>query len=119
LKISAITSQRLLDPFQNFLLHRLHPQHAVDHVERELLREDRQYARRVFGPDFREHDRDGLRVFVLQVVGEHLFLDVGELLPHVAAGRTANFFHDVADALGRQVLLQQALGGVVVAGERA
>ena len=35
----------------------------------------------------RQH-RDGLRVFVLEVVGEYLFLHVG-LLPHVAAGGAA------------------------------
>ena len=66
-----------------------------------------------------EHHRDGLRVFVLEIVGEHLFLDVGELLPHVAAGGAADLFHDAADALGRQELLQQPLGGVVVAHQRA
>src|SRR6185312_15049533 len=62
---------------------------------------------------------DRLRVFVLEIVRQHLFLDVGELLPHVAAGGAANVVHDAVHALRRQVLLQQALGGVVVAEQRA
>ena len=64
LKISAITScasrrrvcdrfdmnsvrSVLLDPLDHFLLHRFHPQHAVDDVERELLGQDREHARGV------------------------------------------------------------------------
>ena len=91
----------------------------LTHVEREVLGQDREHAGGVLRPQLRQHHRDGLRVFVLEIVGEHLFLDVGELLPHVAAGGAADFVHDAADALGRQVLLQQALGGVVVAQQRA
>ena len=68
---------------------------------------------------FAEHHRHRLRVFVLEVVGEHLFLDVGKLFPHIAAGGAADLLHDAADALGRQELLQQPLGGVVVAHQRA
>ncbi len=94
-------------------------QHAVDDVERELLRQDREHARGVLGPQLGQHHRDGLRVFVLEIVRQHLFLHVGELFPHVAAGGAADFVHDAADALGRQILLQQALGGVVVAEQRA
>jgi hypothetical protein len=55
----------------------------------------------------------------LEIVGEHLFLHVGELLPHVAAGGAADLLHDRADPLGRQVLLQQAFGRLVAAHERA
>jgi hypothetical protein len=99
-------AQRLLDPLQDFFLHRLHAQHAVDHVERQFLRENGEHARGVLRADLRQHHGDGLRIFVLEIVGEHLFLDVGELLPHVAAGGAANFFHDVADPLGWQVLMQ-------------
>ncbi len=67
----------------------------------------------------RQHHRDGLRVFVLEIVGENLFLHVGELFPHVAAGGAADLVHDAVDALRRQVLLQQALGGVEIAHQRA
>jgi hypothetical protein len=35
----------------------------------------------MLGPDLGKNDGDGLRVFVLEIVGEHLFLHVGELLP--------------------------------------
>ena len=91
----------------------------VDDVERELLGQDREHARGMLRADLREHDRDGLRVFVLEVVREHLLLHVGELLPHVAAGRPADLLHDAGDALGRQVLLQQPLGRVEVAEQRA
>ena len=136
LKISAITSwasrrrglrdvghefgaQRLLDALEHLLLHRLHLEHAVDDVERELFRQDGEHARGMLGAQLGEHDGNGLRVLVLQVVGEHLFLHVRELLPHVAAGRPADLVHDAADALRRQVLLQQSLGMVVVAHQRA
>ena len=85
----------------------------------EVLRQDREHARGMLGPQLGQHHRDGLRVFVLEIVRQHLFLDVGELLPHVAAGRAADLVHDAADALRRQVLLQQPLGGVVVAEQRA
>ena len=71
------------------------------------------------GAQLGQHHRHGLRVFVLEIVRQHLFLHVGELLPHVAAGGAADFVHDAVHALGRQVLLQQALGGVVVAEQRA
>jgi hypothetical protein len=54
-----------------------------------------------------------------EVVRQHLFLDVGELLPHVAAGGAADLVHDAANPLRRKILLQQALGGVVVAEQRA
>ena len=59
-----------------------------------------EHARGMLGLQLRQHDGDGLRVFVLEVVGEHLFLHVGELLPHVAAGRAADLVHDAGDALG-------------------
>src|SRR6188474_2366809 len=36
-----LVAQRLLDVFERFLLHRLHAQHAVDDVDREVVREDR------------------------------------------------------------------------------
>jgi hypothetical protein len=112
-------AQRVLDPLDHLLLHRFHPQHAVDHVEREVLGQDGEHARGMLGPQLGEHHRHGLRVFVLEIVGEHLLLDVGELLPHVAARRTADLLHDAADPLRRQILLQQPLGRVVGAHHRA
>ncbi len=112
-------AQRLLDALDHLLLHRFHLQHAVDHVERELLGQDAEHARGVLRLQLRQHHRDGLRIFVLEVVGEHLFLHVGELFPHVAAGGAADLVHDAVDALRRQVLLQQPLGGVEVAHQRA
>ena len=108
-------AQRHLDALDDVLLHRFHLQHAGDDVEGEILRQDRQHARGMFGAQLRQHDRDRLRVFVLEIVRQHFFLNVGELFPHVAAGRSADFIHDAADALFRQILLQQAFGGVVVA----
>ena len=112
-------AKRLLDALQHLLLHRFHLQHAADDVEREVLGQDGKHARRMLGPELGQHDGDGLRIFVLEIVRQHLFLHVGELLPHVAAGGAADLVHDAADALRRQVLLQQPLGGVVVAEQRA
>ncbi len=136
LKISAITScasrRRVCDRFDMNSVRSVcstrsmtsfctdfHLQHAVDAVERQVFRQDGEHARGVFGPQFRQHDRDGLRIFVLEIVREHFFLNVGELFPHVAAGGAADFFHDAADAFLRQILLEQAFGGVVVAEQRA
>lgn len=51
------------------------------------------------GLNLREDDGDGSRVFVLQVVGEDHFVDVAELVPHRPARGTANFLHDLADAV--------------------
>src|SRR5215510_1833461 len=110
-------AQRLLDPLDDLLLDRLHPQHAADDVERELARQDGENAGGMLGPELAEHHRDGLRVFVLQIVGEDVLLHVGKLLPHVAAGWSADLLHDAADPLGRQILLQQPLGRVIVAQE--
>ena len=110
-----LDAQGLLDPLEHVLLHALHAQHAVDDVEREILGQDRQHAGRLLLPDLGEHHRDGLRVFVLQVVGEHVVVHVGELLPHVAARRPADLLHDLDDTLGRQIGLQQPLGVVEIA----
>ena len=112
-------AQRLLDALQNFLLHRFHAQHAVDDVERQIFRQDGEHARRMFRPDLRQHDGDSLRVFVLEIIGEHLLLHVGELLPHVAAGRTADFLHDIADPFRRQILLKKPLRRVISPHDRA
>src|SRR5262245_57335867 len=114
-----LDAQRLLDPLDHLLLHSLHLQHASDDVERHVLGQDREHARGMLRLQLREHDRDGLRIFVLQIIGEHLFLDVGELLPHVAAGGAADLVHDAGHAVRRQILLQQPLGGVEIAHQRA
>ena len=112
-------AQSLFDALDHVLLHRFHLQHAADAVERHVLGQDRQDAGRVLGPQLGQNHRDSLRIFVLEIVRQHFFLNVGELFPHVAAGGAADFIHDAADALLRQILLQQALGGVVVAEQRA
>src|SRR5271169_1753368 len=70
-------------------------------------------------PDLPQHHGDGLRVFVLEAVGESLFLHVVEFFPHVAAGGAADFFHDIAHPFGGQILVQQALGRLVIAHYRA
>ncbi len=103
---------------KNLFLNRFHAQHAVYDVQRQLFGENGKHARGVFGADLRQHHGDGLRIFVLEIVGEHLLLHVGELLPHIASRRPADFLHDGADAFGRKELLQQALGGVVVTHDR-
>jgi len=38
-----------------------------------------------------------------EIVGEHLFLNVGEFLPHVAARRPRISFHDAGHAIGGQI----------------
>ena len=95
-------AQGLLDLVEDFLLHRLHAQHAHDDFQREVLGQLRQHARGVLGLDLGEHDRDGLRVLVLQVVGEHGLVHVAELVPHGPAGGTADLLHDEVDAVLRQ-----------------
>ncbi len=111
--------QRHFDPLENFLLDRLHAQHAHDDVEGEFVRQNREKAGGVLWPDLRQNDRNGLRVFVLQIVGEHFFLNVGELLPDIASRRTTDFFHDGVDFVLRQNAGQHALGDIVIAGEGA
>jgi hypothetical protein len=73
----------------------------------------------VFRLDLREDDGDRLRVLVLEVVGEHHFVDVAELVPHRAAGRTADLFHDVVDAVLAEDLGEETLGALIAADERA
>ena len=87
-------AQGLLDLVEDLALHRLHAQHAHHAFQREVLGQRRQHARGVLGLDLGQHHRDGLRVFVLQVVGEHRLVHVAELVPHGAAGRTADLLHD-------------------------
>ena len=68
---------------------------------RDLLIADAQDARRVVGIDLRQNHRNGLRVLVLQVVRENVFLNVGELLPHVSACGTTDLLHDDRDLFAR------------------
>ena len=89
-----LVAQRALDVVEHLLLHRLHAQHAHDHFHGEALGQLRQHAAGVVGLDLREHDGDGLRVFVLEIVGEHHLVHVAELVPHGAAGGAADLFHD-------------------------
>ena len=94
------------------LLHGLHAQQAHDHFHGEVFRQKRQNTGRMVGADARQDDGDGLRVLVLQVVGEHRFVHVAHLVPHGAAGGAAHFFHDGIDALPGQGRVEQAFGGV-------
>ena len=112
-------AQGLFDLVENVLLHRFHAQHALHHFEGELLRQGAEHAGGVLGLDLGQHHRDGLRIFVLQIVGENGFVHVGELVPHGAAGRTADFLHDHADLVGLDEALEQPLGGFVGAHQRA
>ena len=89
-------AQRLFDLVENVLLHAFHAQHALHDFEREFFRQRAQHAGGMFRLDLGQHDGDGLRIFVLQVVGQNGFVHVGELVPHGAAGRTADFLHDLA-----------------------
>ena len=69
--------------------------------------------------DLRQHHRDGLRVFVLQVVGEHRLVDVRQLVPHRTAGRTTDILHDLVDFVVVQHLHQQPFGAFIGADQRA
>ncbi len=71
------------------------------------------------GLDLAQHHGDGLRIFVLEIVGQHRLVDVAQLVPHGAAGRTTDFFHDHFDAVFVQRLEQQALGAFQRADQRA
>ena len=73
----------------------LHAQHAHDHFHGEALRQQRQHAGGMVGLDLGQHHGDGLRIFVLEIVGQHRLVHVAELVPHGAAGRAADFLHDL------------------------
>ncbi len=84
-------AQRLFDALDDFFLHRFHLEHAVDDVEREILGQDAEHARRMLRLQLRQHHGDGLRIFVLQVVRENLFLHVRELFPTCCGRRGRGF----------------------------
>ena len=114
-----LVAQRLLDVFERFLLHRLHAQHAVDDVDREVVREDREHARGMVGAQARQDDGDGLRVFAAQVVRQDLGLDMRQPLPHAPAGGALDVRHDRGDLLARKDLGEEFLGAVEAAGHGA
>ena len=57
--------------------------------------------------DLGKDDRDRLGVLVLEIVGQDLLVHVGELVPHRATRRAAQFFHQVVDLVLRQELHKQ------------
>ena len=69
--------------------------------------------------DLGQHDGDGLRVFILEIVRQHGFVHIAELVPHGAAGGPADLIHDLRRALARQGLLQQPLGAFITADQVA
>ncbi|MNL33974.1 hypothetical protein D3C87_1559130 [compost metagenome] len=108
-------AQGHLDLFEDFLLHRIEAQHALHHVHGQFLGQHGENLGGMLGGDLGEHHGNGLGIFVLEIGGEHVGLHVGELLPHVAAGRPADFFHDGVHLVGGQETQQQPLGGVGIA----
>ena len=90
-----LDAQGLLDLVENVLLHAFHAQHALHDFQREFLGQGAQHARGMLRLDLGQHHRDGLRIFVLQIVGQHRLVHIGELVPHGAAGGTADFLHDL------------------------
>jgi hypothetical protein len=111
-------AQGLFDAFQDVLLDGFHVQHAHDDFHGEAFRQQGENAAGMVFLDLGQDHGDGLRVFVLEVVGEHLFVHVAELVPHGAAGGAADFFHDHGDAVFIEALQQKALGGGVGADQR-
>jgi hypothetical protein len=73
----------------------------------------------VVGLHLRQHHGDGLRVFVLQIVGEHRLVHVAQLVPHGATRGTADLFHQGVHLFRRHERVQQALGLLVGAHDRA
>ena len=104
-----LVAKGALDVVEHLLLYRLHAQHPHDDLHGEAFGKLREDARGVFRLDLREDDGDSLRVFVLEVVGEHHLVDVAELVPHRAAGRTADLLHDVVDAVLAEDLGEEPL----------
>ena len=112
-------AQGALDLVEDVLLHAFHAQHALHDFQREFLGQRGQHARGVFGLDLGEHDGDGLRIFVLEIVRQHRLVHVGELVPHGAAGRSADFLHDLGDFFPGMNAGDHPLGGFVGAHQRA
>ena len=89
------------------------------HSSGEVLGQGGQHAGGVLGLDLGQHHRDGLRVFVLQIVGEHRLVHVAELVPHGAARRAADLLHQGVDLVARHEGGEQALGLFERAHDRA
>jgi len=87
--------QRRFDLGEHFLLHRIHAQHPLHHIDRDVARQHAQHAGGMVGLQLGKNDRDGLRIFVLQIAREHAFADIGQLVPHRASRRAANILHDL------------------------
>ena len=104
--------KRFLDVLERFLLDVFHLQHTVHHIDRELVRKDREDARGMIRPDAGEDDGNGLRILVAQIVCEHVRVDVGQALPHAAACRSLDLVHERLDLLRRQDLRQELRGPV-------
>ncbi len=64
----------------------------------------------MFALDLRQHHRDGLRVLVLQIVGEHGLVHIGQLVPHGPSRGPADLLHQRVDLVGRHEGVEQALG---------
>ncbi len=111
--------QGLLDLVENILLHAFHAQHTLHHFQRKLFRQSAKNPRGMLRLDLGEHHRNGLGIFVLEIVGQHRLVHIGQLVPHGAPGGTADFLHDRADLFGRQDVGQQSFGGFVRAHQRA
>ena len=73
----------------------------------------------MFGLDFAQDNGDCLRIFVFEVIGKHVLVDIAELIPHGASGRAADFFHNDGNAVFVQSLGQQALGAFIGSDEGA
>jgi hypothetical protein len=104
------TEEAMLDLLQHLLLHRLHPQHPLDDVDRDVLGQFAEHARGVIRFQLRQDHRDRLRIFVAQIGGEHGFADVRQLVPHRPPRGAANILHDLAYAVVGQDPRQQPLG---------
>jgi hypothetical protein len=114
-----LRAQGLLDIVKDVLLHHLHAQHPHQRLDRGLLGQARQHPGGVLGADLGQDDRDGLRVLVLEVRGEHVLIDVAELVPDRTSGRTADVLHDRGHLARLEELAEQALGGLIAADQAA
>ena len=112
-------AQGALDIVDYFFLYRFHPQHAVDDFQGKCLWEGRQHAGRVIWADLGDDDRNRLRIFVLEIVGEDMLVHISELVPHRSSGRAAQLFHDLVAALTADDLGEETLSAFRGADERA
>lgn len=57
----------------------------------------------MFCLNFRENNRNRLRIFVFQIIGQNVLVNIAELIPHGTSGRAADFFHNG----GNTILIQR------------